>query len=167
MRAERFGSYSIATTRASTPSLFRFQSMTRYMRLWPPPRWRTVRRPRLLRPPDLLSGSRSERSGFLPLVSSSNVETDMPRRPGEVGLYSFSGMCLSLSASSHALEQLDPLAGRERHDSLLPDPRHAGLLPEAAHLAGYFDRVDGRDLDVEDILDRPLDLDLVGVLQHL
>ena len=69
----------------------RFQSMMRYIRLWPPPRWRTVMRPLLLRPPDFFSGSSSDRSGFLPFVISSNVETDMPRRPGEVGWYSFSG----------------------------------------------------------------------------
>ena len=38
MRALRFGSYSMAATFAGTPSLFRRKSMTRYWRLWPPPR---------------------------------------------------------------------------------------------------------------------------------
>jgi hypothetical protein len=85
MRAVRFGSYSIAMTRAGTPILSRFQSMMRYMRLAPPPRCRVVMRPLLLRPADFLSGSVSAFSGLV-LVISSKVDTDMPRRPGEVGL---------------------------------------------------------------------------------
>ena len=85
MRAVRFGSYSIERSRAGMPILSRFQSMIRYMRLWPPPRWRTVMRPWLLRPAVLLSGSVSASRGLV-FVISSNVETVMPRRPGEVGL---------------------------------------------------------------------------------
>src|SRR3954453_23627727 len=86
MRAERFGSYSIAATLAGTPSLTRLKSMMRYWRLWPPPWWRVVMRPLLLRPPVLLSGSTSDFSGAF-LVTSSNEETAMKRRPGLVGLY--------------------------------------------------------------------------------
>src|SRR5713226_4481093 len=91
MRALRFGSYSIAMTRPGMPILSRFQSMMRYMRLWPPPRWRVVIRPLLLRPAVFLSGSVRARSGLV-LVTSSKVDTDMPRRPGEVGLYVLTGI---------------------------------------------------------------------------
>src|ERR687884_1173098 len=91
MRAVRFGSYSMAMTRAGTPSLLRFQSMMRYRRLWPPPRWRVVMRPLLLRPAVFLSGSVSDFSGRR-LVISSKVETDIPRRPGGVGLYTLTGI---------------------------------------------------------------------------
>src|SRR3954463_1556679 len=91
MRAVRFGSYSMAITRACTPILSRFQSMMRYIRLAPPPRWRVVIRPLLLRPAVLRSGSVSAFSGLV-LVISSKVDTDMPRRPGEVGLYVLTGI---------------------------------------------------------------------------
>src|SRR5919206_3204522 len=91
MRALRFGSYSMAITRPGTPILLRFQSMRRYSRLWPPPRCRVVMRPLLLRPAFFLSGSVSDRSGRV-LVISSKVDTDMPRRPGEVGLYVLTGI---------------------------------------------------------------------------
>src|SRR6266516_2584076 len=86
MRAERFGSYSIAATFAGTPGLLRLKSILRYARLWPPPRCRTVSRPWLLRPPLLRSGSSNDFSGSF-LVISSNVATDILRRPAEVGLY--------------------------------------------------------------------------------
>src|SRR5216683_8287997 len=93
MRALRFGSYSMAMTRPAIPILSRFQSMTRYRRLWPPPRWRVVIRPLLLRPAVLRSGSVRARSGLV-LVISSKVDTDMPRRPGDVGLYVLTGIVL-------------------------------------------------------------------------
>src|SRR5437660_4310897 len=86
MRAERLGSYSIVATRAGTPSLSRLKSMRRYRRLWPPPRWRVVMRPWLFRPAFDLRGRRSGLYGFF-VVMSSNATTDMPRRPGDVGLY--------------------------------------------------------------------------------
>src|ERR1043166_9612999 len=91
MRALRLGSYSMAMTLPIMPSLLRFQSITRYSRLWPPPRWRVVMRPLLLRPAVCLTGSVSARSGLV-LVISSKVDTDIPRRPGEVGLYVLTGM---------------------------------------------------------------------------
>src|SRR5919204_6935652 len=91
IRALRFGSYSMAITRPGTPILLRFQSMIRYSRLCPPPRWRVVIRPLLLRPAVFFSGSVSARSGLV-LVISSKVDTDIPRRPGEVGLYVLTGM---------------------------------------------------------------------------
>src|SRR5919109_1257338 len=95
MREVRFGSYSIAITFAGTPVLLRLKSIRRYIRLCPPPRWRTVTLPWLLRPECFCSGSISFFSGVV-LVISSNVETDMPRRPGVVGLYFLTGTSLLL-----------------------------------------------------------------------
>jgi len=45
MLAERLGSYSRRRTVAKQSCLSRLKSMTRYLRLLPPPRWRTVMRP--------------------------------------------------------------------------------------------------------------------------
>src|SRR5689334_513362 len=86
MRAERLGSYSIAATLAGTPSLRRLKSMTRYRRLCPPPMWRVVIRPRLLRPPVLVIFLVSDFSGRS-RVTSSKSEVVTKRRPGDVGLY--------------------------------------------------------------------------------
>ncbi len=91
MRADRFGSYSIAATFAGTPSFVRLKSIVRKRRLWPPPWWRVVMRPRLFRPPFFVSGSRSDFSGS-DFVMSSKPETAMKRRPGLVGLYFFSAI---------------------------------------------------------------------------
>src|SRR5690606_25177742 len=88
----RFGSYSIVATLPTTPSLFRLKSMMRYLRLCPPPWWRTVILPWLLRPAFLKSGASSVFSGWLAVISS-NVETDIARRAGEVGLYFLIGTC--------------------------------------------------------------------------
>ena len=88
IRADRFGSYSMWVTEAGIPSwLFRLKSMIRYIRLWPPPRWRDVMNPWLFRPPVLRSGSVRLFSGFLFLsVSSEKSLTEALRRPGLVGL---------------------------------------------------------------------------------
>src|SRR3954452_20641847 len=98
MRAERFGSYSIAATRPGTFSLSRLKSMIRYSRLLPPPRCRAVMTPRLFRPPDFLSGSVSAFSGSV-FVMSEWMETEPKRRPGEVGLYCL--MAIMLSCVQH------------------------------------------------------------------
>src|SRR5512133_2460971 len=86
MRADRFGSYSIAATLAGTPSLVRLKSTCRYRRLCPPPRWRRVMRPFEFRPPLFLRAPVRLFSGSV-FVISSKAGTDMKRRPGEVGLY--------------------------------------------------------------------------------
>src|SRR3954447_18409277 len=84
MYAERFGSYSIAATFAGTPSLRRLQSILRYRRLAPPPRWRAGVQPLELRPPLLLRPSTRLFSGsvFVTSAKSGYVEK---RRPGLAG----------------------------------------------------------------------------------
>src|ERR1700682_4263832 len=86
-RELRLGSYSIAATLPGTLSLSLLKSTMRYCFLWPPPWWRTVIEPLLLRPAFLDSLTINDFSGFLPLVTSLNVDTLMKRRPGLVGLY--------------------------------------------------------------------------------
>src|ERR1051325_294224 len=86
MRAERFGSYSIVATRPGTPGLSRLKSISRNRRLVPPPRWRAVTLPWLLRPPVRFTELVSDFSGSLRVISV-NCETEPKRRPEEVGLY--------------------------------------------------------------------------------
>src|SRR6056297_570386 len=87
MRAVRLGSYSICGTLAGTPSLSaRLKSMMRYARLCPPPWWRVVILPELLRPPFLGKGRTKDFSGS-DRVTSTKSEALEPRRPGVVGLY--------------------------------------------------------------------------------
>src|SRR3954447_11122216 len=85
MYADRSGSYSIAATRAGTPSLVRLKSILRYSRLAPPPRWRAVLRPLLLRPPDFLRPSTRVFSGSVFVISLKSAYETKPR-PAEVGL---------------------------------------------------------------------------------
>jgi len=68
--------------------------MTRYIRLWPPPRHHEVSCPRLLRPPDFCSGSVKGLYGAS-VVISSNTWTVWNRRPADVGLYVRMGMALN------------------------------------------------------------------------
>src|SRR3954462_13013889 len=91
MYAVRFGSYSIAATRAGTPSFWRLKSILRYRRFAPPPRWREVMRPCVLRPPDFLRPSVSAFSGVF-LVTSARSDHVAKRRPGEVGLCLFTAI---------------------------------------------------------------------------
>src|ERR1700712_1983177 len=107
MRAVRFGSYSISATRALTPSLsLRLKSITRYWRLWPPPMWRVVMRPALLRPPVFGSGRSSDFSGVERVISAKSA-TDEPRRPGVVGLYLRIAILFSLRALADSREDVD------------------------------------------------------------
>src|SRR4028118_1141404 len=85
MYADRLGSYSMAATLAGTPSLSRLKSMMRWARLAPPPRWREVLRPLLLRPPDLVRPTVSDFSGSVLVISAKSANV-MKRRPAEVGL---------------------------------------------------------------------------------
>jgi len=85
MRALRLGSYSMLKTFAGTSCLFRLKSILRYCRLWPPPRCRQVMRPKLLRPPVLGSGSSSDFSGLLRVISAKS-DTVRNRWVGVTGL---------------------------------------------------------------------------------
>src|SRR4051795_2989239 len=162
MYADRFGSYSMAATRAGTPSLVRLKSILRYRRLAPPPRWRAVLRPSALRPPDFLRPSTSERSGSVFVISAkSGYETN--RRPGLVGLGLRMGIGLRLLEALQALEDRDGLARRHLDDRLLPRPRAARRVAAALGLGLHRHRVDLDDVDVEERLDGLADLGLVGV----
>src|SRR3990170_7638152 len=154
MRAVRLGSYSIAATLPGTPNLSRLKSIMRMLRRAPPPRWRTVMRPWLLRPDCCLRGTVSRRSGVF-LVISSKVKPVMPRRPGEVGLNCFVGIALD------PLENLDRVALGERHNRLLPAPRLGDACAHAALLAAHVHRVDVSNVDLERRLDGVADLRLV------
>src|SRR5438045_3207852 len=111
MRQLRFGSYSMAATLASKSSLFRRKSMMRYCCLCPPPRWRAVFRPLLLRPPVWCLGPMSDFSGVV-LVTSEKSETVWNRRPGLVGLRLRMAMVL-LCLVLLCLEEFDGVAGGE------------------------------------------------------
>src|ERR1041385_801285 len=115
MRAVRFGSYSIAATLAGTPNFSRRKSMRRYCRLWPPPRYRDVIWPLLLRPPVPRFGSSSDFSGVV-FVISSKSDTERNRVAGVTGL--------NCRMPMSALEYLDRVALFERHDRLQSPPRH-------------------------------------------
>src|SRR5262245_11004479 len=161
MRAERFGSYSIARTVAGTPTLSRRKSMTRYRRLWPPPRYRTVMRPRLLRPTDLGSGVTSDGSGR-DAVTSLKSKPVRKRRPGDVGRNWMIGM----DPSSGSLEEVDATALGERHIRLLPVGTAPEMLPHAPDLAELAVRPDLGDLHLEEDLDGLADLHLVRARMH-
>src|SRR5881397_517766 len=152
MLAERFGSYSIAATRAGIPTLSRLKSITRYRRLCPPPRCHEVTWPSTLRPPLLFRRPpSSERSG-LRRESSEKSETLMSRRPGVTGRKVRTGIAL------HSLEELDALALGQTHERLLPLGLAPLVLPDAAQLRRHPHRAHALDLDVEQRLHGALDV---------
>src|SRR5437588_1176690 len=159
MRADRLGSYSMWATLAGMPSLLRRKSIRRNRRLLPPPWWRTVTRPLLLRPARSRPLATSDFCGRSRVISS-NPETLAPRRPGVVGLYFLIAMSLP------RLEDLDLVARGESDDG----PLLVGALslhePLALHLALARHRVDREDVDVPDLLDGLLDLGLAGIRGH-
>src|SRR3954470_1597608 len=118
-------------------------------------------RPLLFRPPVFLTGSSRLFSGSF-FVTSSNVETDMKRRPGLVGLNFLTGMGLKVRGP----EELDLLARVELDDCLLPAGARALDQAAALRLRAHLDDVDGGDLDAEQLLDRLPDLRLVRVGMH-
>src|SRR5579884_2515984 len=133
------------------------------MRRPPPPRWRTVMRPWLLRPARLGSFSRRLFSGF-ERVTSSKLEVAMNRRPGLVGLYLRTGI---LDPS----EQSFQLAGGQGHHGLLPvrgpppgpattEPAHLAVDPDGVH-AGHL-----HALRLVVLLQGPGDLRLGGVVRN-
>src|ERR1700733_10763786 len=93
MRAVRLGSYSIAATFAGIVSLLRLKSIKRYCLRVPPPLWRVVMCPLLLRPECFFLTSSSDFSGsFFEIPLKSAVV--MKRRPALVGLYFLTAILL-------------------------------------------------------------------------
>src|SRR5919202_5465628 len=148
--------------------------MTRYARLWPPPWWRVVTRPALLRPPLLLSGRTSDFSNSDRVISTKSA-TDEPRRPGVVGLYLRIPMVSQSSIVQPSMvrppsgdrppEDVDG-AVLEGHDRALGVLALADAHTGAAALALAVDRVDRGDRHAEDLLDRLAGLGLVCARVH-
>src|SRR3954471_18187518 len=160
MNADRLGSYSIRSTVAGTSQVRRLKSMKRYFCLWPPAMPREVTWPLLLRLPVLRLPSTSALTG-LPFQSDDLSTRTRPRCDGVVGLY-----CLSAIASDPAGD-VDRLAIGQGHDSLFDVRARVGAALPALGLALDVHRVHARHRDVEQSLDRRLDLRLGGVARNL
>src|SRR5262249_33919313 len=152
-------SYSSRTTSAGMSRFARLKSMMRKRRLCPPPRQRTVMRPLLLRPPCSRLPSVSAFTGG-PFQSSLRSMITSWRWPGVTGLKVFSA--IALDSPRH----VDLRALGEGDDRFLVVGALAHEAAEALDLALDAQRVDRGHLDVEQALDRRLDLTLVGVEWH-
>src|SRR6185503_16334463 len=162
MKAERLGSYSSRSTVAGTSQVRRLKSIVRYFCLWPPAMPREVTWPLLLRPPVLRLPSVSALTGF-PFHSADLSTRIRPRCDGVVGLY-----CLSaIDLASDTGGDVDGLALGQRNDRLLHVGARVGTTLPALGLALGRDRVDARHRDVEQRLDRRLDLRLGGAARDL
>src|SRR5690606_6115917 len=141
----------MCATLASTPSLsFRLKSIRRYWRLCPPPMWRVVMRPWLLRPPVFGSGLSRDFSGVDRVISAKSATLE-PRRPGVVGLYLRMAMSVLLCPSRLADSREDvDRAGLEGDDRALGVLALAHAEAGATRLSGAVERVHARDLDTED-----------------
>ena len=88
-------------------------------------------------------------------VISSKVETDMPRRPGDVGLYFLTG----IGTAPHTLSEeiFDGLPGREGHDGLLPaEASCRAACPMPFSLGRMVIVLTAEHRDVEALLDASL-----------
>src|SRR4051812_29603801 len=126
-------------------------------------------RPVALRPPLLCRGRTSDFSGSERVISAKSATLE-PRRPGVVGLYlrmpmSVPQLWSPVALGDRAPEDLDAALAERHHGAL-----GVGALAEAGAgalaLALAVEGVDAADLDAEDLLDRDLDLGLVGVRGH-
>src|SRR5262245_60056776 len=121
-------------------------------------------RPLLLRPPERRSGSVSLRSGSF-FVSSPKSSVVTKRRPGDVGLYCFIGIVVSLL---RLLEELDHLLALLQDDEgLLPVRPPARVAALALHLAVDARHAHVGHLALEQRLDGLLDLRLGRVAVDL
>src|SRR4051794_10708302 len=139
---------------------------------------RVVTRPEALRPPDFGSGRTSDFSGS-ERVTSTKSATLAPRRPGDVGLYlripiGFLWQRARLNCWLCAGRWRPPSGDRAAEDldrvaRLQADERALGVLALPVAVAGALAlalAVGGVHVqypDVEDLLDRDLDLGLVGL----
>src|ERR1700745_1678559 len=143
MREVLFGSYSMCATLAGTPSC-----------------GGAVARPCTFRPPLLCSGTTSDFSGSLRVISEKS-EPLAPRRPGVVGLYLRIATCFSLT--NRSAEDVDPVTLGQGHDRPLGVRALAPALPGPPALAQPVQRVHAGHPDPEHFLNRLPDLRLVGV----
>src|SRR5262245_12738905 len=119
--------------------------------------------PLLSRPPVFTSRSVSDLSGRLRVISRKSA-LSVCRSVGVIGRNFLSAMmapCLDL------LEQIDRLLGHQCDDGLLPVRALAREPAHAAHLAVDELGAHRGHLDLEDFLDRALDVDLVGIAVDL
>src|SRR6266404_3547468 len=139
------------TTSAATSCLRRLKSTLRYFCLCPPPMWRAVIRPLLLRPPDLFFTSTKLLCG-VHFVSSSKAGSDLKRCGGVSGRKLLSAI----------LNEVDLLAFLQCHDRFLP-VRLASVIgaPFAFLFARIVARVNIDNFLLEHAFDCVLDLDLV------
>src|SRR5580698_2596870 len=195
MRAERFGSYSIAATFAGIPVFSRRKSTLRYFCWCPPPRCQAVTSPCEFRPPVRFCTSTSDFSGVCLVISllSSMVRK---RRDGVYGLNVFiaivasyrfpSKLCCALTCSSTlACRRLRPRSQRiiqklnvlgvldhlfaffQSHVRLLPIAAETLSASPPAELAVKNRRAHVIYLHLENALHRFLDFRLGRVLRHL
>src|SRR5579862_9011635 len=116
--------------------------MTRYCRLWPPPIRRIEMWPWLSRPPLFFSGSTSDFSGVVRVMTSKSG-TDRNRELLVTGLN-----CRMPMVS--ALKDLDRVAFLQRHDGLLPARPQAGLRADLPHFPPLLRRPHRRHLHAEE-----------------
>src|SRR5882757_11303083 len=95
MRELRFGSYSTVATVPGIPNLSRLKSTRRSFCLWPPPWWRMVIPPALLRPPVRCLTPRRGLWG-LSVVRSLLTSFVAKRRLGVIGRNDLIGIVLFL-----------------------------------------------------------------------
>src|SRR2546425_11604521 len=147
----------MADIRPGMPNLSRRKSMRRYCRLWPPPRYRAVMWPLLLRPPLPLSGSSSDFSGVV-FVISSKSETERNRVAGVTGL--------NCRMPISALEHRDRITLFEHDDRLFPGWPSPDVPPVGAALGAHDHGTHVGHGDLEQRLDGRPDLRLGRVRMH-
>src|SRR5574338_325425 len=125
--------------------------------------WRVVMRPWLLRPPVLPCFSTRAACGA-PLCRSGVITRTALRRPGEVGLNFINGIGLS---SGLGRRDVDRLAIGQGHVRLAPVAAATGTVAERAALALHVHDVHRLHADVEQLLDRRLDVGLAGFARNL
>src|SRR5207245_813813 len=133
------------------------ESIGRYCRLWPPPGWRVVIWPLLLRPPVRLSGSSRERSGSV-LVRSPKSDTERNRVADVTGL--------NCRMPISALEHRDRVALFEHDDRLFPGWPSPDVPPVGAALGAHDHGTHVGHGDLEQRLDGRPDLRLGRVRMH-
>src|SRR5207237_1257591 len=146
-----------AAALAGPSNLSRRKSMRRYCRLWPPPRYRAVMWPLLLRPPVRRRGSTSDFSGVV-FVISPKSDTERNRVAGVTGL--------NCRIPMSALEHLDRVALFQGHDRLLPRRPAAHVAAVALPLGSHHQGPHIRHGHLEQRLDGGADLRLGGLRLH-